>query len=204
MAGEKALENCVNSVKYINKKNIPGDICEFGVAQGGAALALCLADKYYKNNSKRNFFLFDSFEGLPKPNPKLDFNKHGLIGKALFPLEEGTLFSDYINTKNLFFKKNNFSKKKIFFVKGFFEKTAKNNFKKIKKISILRLDGDWFDSVYIPLTIYYSKVSKGGIIIIDDYLTCVGAKRAVSKFLKKNKIHIKKKYYGKGGMYFIK
>ena len=169
MAGEEALKNCIENIKYIEKKNIPGDICEFGVAKGGTSLAMILANIYITKNISRKFFLFDSFSGLPKPNKLLDFDKKGYIGKALFPLKEGSLQSNYIVTKKLFYNQFNLAKNKIIFIKGFFEKTAKKNYSKISSISILRLDGDWFNSVYIPLKTYFPKVAKGGIVIIDDY-----------------------------------
>ena len=36
-------------------------------------------------------------------------------------------------------------------------------------ISVLRLDGDLYDSTMIPLQYLYPQLSKGGILIIDDW-----------------------------------
>ena len=204
MAGHEALENCFDMTSYINQKNIIGDICEFGVARGGCALAIALTDKLINKELSRKIFLFDSFEGLPAPDKKKDFDELGAIGKAIFPLRKGSLNCKIEEVKSLFYKKFNFKKNKIIFVKGFFEKTAKDNKDKVDDLSILRLDGDWYNSIFIPLVYYYEKVSKGGVIIIDDYRTCIGAANAVKDFEMKINTKFKLKNYSKGGVYFFK
>ena len=63
---------------------------------------------------------------------------------------------------------------------------AVDNFSEnVSEISILRLDGDWYNSVFIPLQFYYEKVVKHGVVIIDDYRTCVGAKKQFKILRKK-------------------
>jgi len=52
----------------------------------------------------------------------------------------------------------------------------------IKKISFLRLDGDLYESTRDPLNILYSKVTKGGIVYVDDYGSFNGCKVAVEEF----------------------
>mgnify|MGYP001433670882 CR=1 FL=1 len=43
-----------------------------------------------------------------------------------------------------------------------------------------------------------------GFIIIDDYLTCYGSKKAVDEFRKKRKINSKMNLDGRGGIWFQK
>jgi hypothetical protein len=204
MAGVPALENCYDMINYINKKKIIGDICEFGVAKGGSSLVMALTEIYINKFSKRIFFLFDSFEGLPAPDLKKDFDSEGSIGSVLTPIKQGSLYSNLEEVKKLFYEKFNLPKNKIIFIKGFFNITVKKYKKKINKISILRLDGDWYHSVFLPLKFYYPKVSKGGVIIIDDYNTCVGAKNALDDYQKNIKKNFKLHKYSKGGVYFFK
>lgn len=204
MAGVRALENCYNTINYINKKKIIGDICEFGVAKGGSSLAMALTEININKFSKRIFYLFDSFEGLPAPDLNKDFDSQGSIGSVLTPIKEGSLYSNLKKVENVFYERFNFSTKKIIFVKGFFNITAKKYAKKIKKISILRLDGDWYHSIFLPLKYYYPKVSKGGVIIIDDYNTCIGAKNALNDYQKKKSQKFNLLKYSKGGVYFFK
>jgi len=70
----------------------------------------------------------------------------------------------------------------IFFIKGNVEKTLMNKENLPEKISILRLDTDWYTSTKKELEVLYEKVSSGGIIIIDDYGHWGGSKKAVDEF----------------------
>ena len=42
-----------------------------------------------------------------------------------------------------------------------------------KNISLLRLDTDWYESTKEELTVLFPRLSKGGVLIIDDYKTWV-------------------------------
>ena len=59
-----------------------------------------------------------------------------------------------------------------------------------EKISILRLDTDWFESTYHELKSLFPKLSIGGVIIIDDYGYWKGARKAVNKYFYENNIKI--------------
>jgi O-methyltransferase len=124
--------------------------------------------------------LFDSFEGLPKPNPEKypqDLNdNHHTIDWLKVSLDEVknnfTIFSE-INEEN------------PIFVKGWFRDTMPTN--KVKKISILRLDGDMYESTIDVLNYLYPKLSIGGYCIIDDF-GHHGAKSAVIDYRKTHSI----------------
>ena len=67
------------------------------------------------------------------------------------------------------------------------EKTLKIKKNLPKKISILRLDTDWYASTRVELDILFPLLQKNGILIIDDYGAWSGSKKAVdSYFSKKN------------------
>jgi hypothetical protein len=55
-----------------------------------------------------------------------------------------------------------------------------------KKISVLRLDTDWYDSTLLELEILYPRLSVGGVLLIDDYGYWSGAKKAVDEYFEKN------------------
>jgi hypothetical protein len=69
---------------------------------------------------------------------------------------------------------------KLHFVKGLVEDTLPNN--KIDKISLLRLDTDWYESTKIELEILFPKLVSGGILIIDDYGHWKGCQKAVDEY----------------------
>tara|TARA_B100001027_G_C16250407_1_gene324104 strand:+ start:46 stop:891 length:846 start_codon:yes stop_codon:yes gene_type:complete len=200
MGGSKALENAFEMTSYVDRNNIEGSIVECGVAEGGTSAMMALTNKNGGYN-ERNFYLFDSFEGLPNPSAE-DF-KNGKTGDFIRPLDEGDCLGKIEDVEKLFFDKFNFSKNKINLIKGWFQDTIPN-FKLSEKIAILRLDGDWYDSTRIPLENFYHKISVGGVIIIDDYATCYGSKKAVDEFIMKKNIIINLKPDGRGGAWFIK
>ena len=101
--------------------------------------------------------------------------------------------------ENFAFKRDN-----VHLIKGWFQDTLYKYKDKIGKISILRLDGDWYESTRIPLENFYSKISIGGIIIIDDYATCHGSKKAVDEFIEINGFKPNLMPDGRGGAWFIK
>ena len=51
------------------------------------------------------------------------------------------------------------------------------------------LDTDYYESTKFALEKLYDKVSKNGIIYIDDYGNWKGAKQAVDEFFKRKKIN---------------
>ena len=67
-------------------------------------------------------------------------------------------------------------------IEGKVENTLKINKNLPEKISILRLDTDWYESTKIELEILFPKLSNGGILIIDDYGQWKGSRKAVDEF----------------------
>ena len=52
-----------------------------------------------------------------------------------------------------------------------------------EQIALLRLDTDWYESTRHELDHLFPRVSPGGVVIIDDYGTWQGARRAVDEYL---------------------
>ena len=78
--------------------------------------------------------------------------------------------------------KNNTNFDNIFLIEGKVEETLKNKKNIPKKISILRLDTDFYKSTKIELEILFPRLVKGGVLIIDDYGYWRGAKKAVDEY----------------------
>ena len=57
----------------------------------------------------------------------------------------------------------------VVLVEGKVEDTLKIKGNIPKKISILRLDTDWYESTLAELKHLYPRLVKGGVLIIDDY-----------------------------------
>ena len=150
-----------------------GDVAELGVYNGGSARLL--AKTLEKYHSGKNLFLFDTFEGLPFHDDKLDMHKSGDLQSNKF--EE---VKEYLNDC-----------KNAIFYKGLFADTlqiVKNNI-----FSFVHIDADLYSSITECVEFFYPRLIKGGIIIFDDYgfVSCPGAKKAVDNlFIDKPEVPI--------------
>ena len=131
------------------------------------------------DKKSKTVYGFDIFGKFPKQTIKRD-NKFALLHDSKIGVG--------LNIKKL----NNYLKIKKFknfkLIKGQIEKTLPEILDKkiIKKISFLHLDLDVYEPTKFSLESLYNKVSKGGIILIDDYSRVHGATKATNEFLKRN------------------
>jgi len=200
LVGWRGLEATHDTVYDVGVQNLIGDLVECGVAQGGCAALMALANEYSKGN--RHIWLFDSFEGLPEPTAK-DYvdNK---TGNHFRPLPKGACLGTLDQVSELLFEHFQFDSNNISLIKGWFQDTLPIAGKDIQNIAVLRLDGDWYDSTLCCLKNLFPKVVKGGYIIIDDYFSCFGSRKAVDEYLS-----LENRIYelipdGRGGVYFKK
>ncbi len=155
---------------------VSGCIVECGVWKGGmiAGIAGILGNK-------RRYYLFDSFEGLP--------DAKAIDGESAIAWQKNvdspTFYNNCRANKSDAVKAMNLSGVENFeVIPGWFNETLpKTCFE--HPIALLRLDGDWYDSTMICLDNLFDKVSKNGLIVIDDYYTWDGCSRAVHDFLSK-------------------
>ncbi|MEI7782589.1 MAG: TylF/MycF/NovP-related O-methyltransferase, partial [Planctomycetota bacterium] len=73
--------------------------------------------------------------------------------------------------------------RKIHYHKGWFQVTLPTDASGVGPIAILRLDGDWYASTRICLEHLYDLVVPSGFVIVDDYGTYDGCRRAVDEFI---------------------
>jgi hypothetical protein len=201
MGGRKALENAFDVVYLVESSNIYGALVECGVAEGGTAAMLALANKNLSNNIRTKWF-FDSYEGLPEPTTE-DYEL-GKTGHFIRPLPKGSCLGTIEQVSELMFTKLKFTSNEVNLIKGWFQDTVPITKNKIGPIAVLRLDGDWYESTKVPLENFYDQITEGGYIIIDDYLTCFGSRKAVDEYLHNNNILTKINLDGRGGVWFMK
>ena len=73
-------------------------------------------------------------------------------------------------------------------IKGKTEDTLKDLQNIPDHISFLRLDTDLYESTRDQLEILYPKLSKGGVLHLDDYGHCPGARKAIDEYFKSKNI----------------
>jgi O-methyltransferase len=179
MIGMKRLDNIEYCIKDIIKNNVEGDFIELGVWRGGAVILMRALLKEM-NITDRSIWVADSFNGLPPPNP------------SKYPADKGDRHSKYdelsISEDDV---KHNFEKyglldEQVKFLKGWFKDTLP--VAPIKKLALLRLDGDMYESTMDGLVHLYPKLSKGGYIIIDDWGALPACRKAVEDYRNQHSI----------------
>jgi O-methyltransferase len=178
MVTNKNLVCLFDLVQQINRSNIPGDVIECGVWNGGSSAVMASSHYMSSSQPKRTFWLFDSFSGLPEPS-----EKDGILAKELYfkGLNNGK-----INKVKEILRKLNLPETSFQILPGWFCDTLPNA--PIDQIALLHVDADWYDSVKLVLETFYDRVAQNGVIVFDDYGYWEGCRRAVDEFVSARKI----------------
>lgn len=176
--------------------NIPGDVLEFGVFKGASFSRLLSFRKILENDDSRKIIGFDDFGTFTAKGKKEDI----LFAKK-FKKTLGLGTSD-VQLKNNFIN-NGYTNFQL--IKGDVVKTLPKFLKKNSgaKISLLHLDLDVYRPTKFVLSKLYKKMSKGGIILIDDYAEIAGATDAVDEFFSKKNFKIEKMRFYKRPSYIV-
>lgn len=207
LVGIGGLEVTYEVARQLNKRSIEGDFIELGVARGGCAalMGMVMFNSEEPISKERNLWLFDSFEGLPDPTADdYDVERGESTGEHIHLLTKGSCFGSLQEVRNLMLNVMKFPADRVRFVRGWFQDTIPVHTDSIGEIALLRIDGDWYESTKCCLEGLYSKVVKGGAVIIDDYESCYGCRKAVDEFLIKMRINPSIAFDGRGGCYFFK
>jgi O-methyltransferase len=158
-------------------RHVSGCVIECGVWRGGMSAGLCGV-----LGEERQYYLFDSFEGLPPAQP--------IDGAAAIRWQQDKTSEQY---RDNCAAPPEFARRamelagatRYTLCPGFFDKTLPTF--KPPPIALLRLDADWYESTMLCLESLFDHVSEDGCIIIDDYYTWDGCSRALHDFLSKRK-----------------
>jgi len=160
-------------------KDIKGDVCEFGVAQGQTSalianeITLC---------SNKILHLFDSFEGLPKPSEK-DHLKDDVLSLNNMEAYAGAMScpEDVVRAR---LKAISFPPHRYMLHKGFIEQLLSKDQNLPQAVSFAYVDFDFYEPIKVALEFLHAVTSKGAMIIVDDYdFFSTGSKIAVDEFL---------------------
>lgn len=184
MVSVERLYSLYLTMKYVLENNIKGDIVECGVWKGGCAMLMAYMLKKYKSN--KNLYLYDTYEGMPEPkimDAKVSTGEKAIkvfnrevkkFGRMIaISLEEVKRNMNIVDYKN------------VIYIKGMVEHTIPVVIP--KKIAILRLDTDWYDSTKHELKYLYPLLSVKGVLLLDDYGFWSGCRKAVDDYFYKSK-----------------
>lgn len=192
MTSAERIFGLVEGVKYISRNKIPGDLVECGVWKGGSMMAAALTLQHTKDDDRR-LFMYDTYEGMSDPTEN-DKTFSGEAAVKLLKKEDREKNADgvwaYSSLPDVqqVMKRTGYPENLVYFIKGKVEDTIPQTLP--GSIALLRLDTDWYESTKHELTWLFPLLTKGGVLIIDDYGFWKGARKAVDEYFEENNIPI--------------
>ena len=160
-------------------RDLPGDVCEFGVAQGETSALIANEIAPY---SDKRLHLFDSFEGLPEPTDKDqlvdDISQLGCMeayaGKMSCP-------EDMVRRR---LAAISFPAQRYVIHRGFIERVIRGDKVLPEAVCFAYVDFDFYEPTKATLGFLDRIIPNGAIVIVDDYgFFSAGVKTAVDEFV---------------------
>jgi hypothetical protein len=182
MTSPEKLNALVAAVRYVVRHDIEGDIVECGVWRGGSMMAAAKA-LMSVGDTERHLHLYDTFEGMSEPTEHDKRHDGRSAAEMLAATEKDSPVWAYATLEDVqqAMTETAFPAERIHYYKGKVEDTIPQNAP--DKISILRLDTDWYESTRHELDHLYPRLAPGGVLLLDDYGWWDGARRAVDEWL---------------------
>lgn len=178
MIGAKRMQNLRSECERVLALGVHGDFMETGVWRGGACIMMRAVLKAHDVKDRR-VFAADTFAGPPQPSREnvadQPANFHG-----------SKYFSVSLEEVKSAFERYDLLDEQVVFLQGLFKDTLPSV--PVQSLSILRLDGDLYESTMDGLMNLYSKLSPGGTLIVDDYFLFESMREAVDEFRASNGI----------------
>jgi hypothetical protein len=174
---------------------IRGDFVLGGVFRGISTVEFSTFINLCEKISKRKLIVFDEFKKFPKNNNDL---------KSLTVIKQ--MGEIGITKSQLSLVLKNKKIKNVELIKGKIIKTVSDyvlSHPKLK-ISLLNLDVDIYDRELLSLKILYPFVTKGGVIILNDFGVFDYETKIIDNFFKNKNLKIKKLSFAKTPSYVIK
>jgi O-methyltransferase len=188
MTSIERITELYNSLEYLRLNNIDGDIVECGVWKGGNILGIM--EYLYHHKIDKKIWLYDTFEGMTSPEEiDSDLNNNQASNMMHIPI---VLAYSPISEVKQNLEKSKFNKDNLNFVIGDVSVTLLDPTNIPKKISLLRLDTDWYKSTKDELYFLYPNLIDNGILIVDDYGHWRGSKQAVDEYFNDKNILIER------------
>jgi O-methyltransferase len=179
MCGDESINQLKEALATIYREDIPGDFIEAGVWRGGLPVIM-KSYAHTQNDLNRKIYIADSFQGLPQD---CSDPKDKAANLLLTPIQNLSTSRELIENALEYF---NLMDDNIIFLEGWFKDTLHKI--EADQFSLVRLDGDYYESTHDSIVELYPKLSVGGYLIVDDYNLPLGCKRAINEYRKKHHI----------------
>jgi O-methyltransferase len=181
----RKLHNLERCARALNRRGVPGDFLECGVALGGSAIVLAS-----HLTAARRLHGYDVFGLIPPPSERDDEWAHrryetirsgrssGIGGDPYYGYADNLFDVAVGNFRAFGFEPDGRS---VVLHQGLFENTMR--FADGQRVALAHIDCDWHDPVSFCLEAIYRHLSPGGAIILDDYNDYGGCRLATLEFL---------------------
>ena len=188
------LLSLYDQVAFCETVNLPGSLVECGVWKGGAVGLMALTLLQF-GRPHRELHLFDSFQGICEPDPEVDGElalaevgyrpdlSSGVIKPVVGIYDSVGGHGTVAECRSLIEERIEYPAERVHYHVGWFQDTVPEARDRIGPIALLRLDGDWYASTKVCLDHLYDLVVPGGFVILDDYGTYAGCRKATDEFL---------------------
>jgi hypothetical protein len=188
MTSPERIYSLLEAVRYVETNQIPGAIVECGVWKGGSMMAV--AEMLSRlGMTTRELYLYDTFEGMSEPDER-DKTYSGESASDLLEKDadkEQNLVWAYstLETVQEGMQSTRYPQEKVHYIKGKVEDTIPSTVP--PQIALLRLDTDWYESTRHELIHLFPRLSRTGVLILDDYGHWAGARKAVDEYFAEHK-----------------
>jgi len=181
----------IDAVRYIVASGVEGAFVECGVWKGGSSMAVALALRD-AGDENREIFLYDTFAGMTEPT---DIDQYRDGSRALPDFERQKISANSSSwcysaldevRRNM--SSTGYPGERLHFVEGRVEDTIPGVVP--RKIALLRLDTDWYESTKHELEHLYPFLAARGVLIVDDYGYWTGARKAFTEFAEARNLHL--------------
>jgi len=183
MTSPERIRAVCSATRYIEQAGIQGAIVECGVWRGGSMMAVARTLMSLAAPT-RDLYLFDTFEGMSEPGI-YDVAATGETAKELLDRASRTqedlvwCYAPLEQVKQAM-SLTGYPAARTHFVPGRVENTISKAAP--DTIALLRLDTDWYESTRHEMEQLFPRLSRGGVLILDDYGHWQGARRAVDEY----------------------
>ena len=176
------LEDLAASVTALERDGVAGVIVEAGTARGGSAIVLAAA-----KSRERPMKVYDVFDMIPPPSERDGADVHRRYEKIVAGAARGPGGETYYGYRDDLYSevRESFARHgvpvhehRVELVRGLFEDTIQVD----EPVALAHLDGDWYESTMTCLTRIAPLLIAGGRIVLDDYYTWSGCRKAVDEY----------------------
>jgi asparagine synthase (glutamine-hydrolysing) len=179
-----ALRDLAGAVVQLERDGVAGALVEAGTARGGSAIVIAAAKA-----PERPLKVYDVFGMIPAPGEQDGADVHERYARIASGEAKGPSGDTYYGYRDDLFAEvtEAFSRhgvplaaNNVALIRGLFEDTITLD----EPIALAHLDGDWYESTMTCLTRLAPLLVPGGRLVLDDYYTWSGCRRAVDEYFR--------------------